>query len=82
MKGVNWVNGSESGEDAGWSVMKAGYNAFRHFLSPNCRRFLFNCLFYSTPLFSSTLSSDIADNPDAPCSSYIQDMQVGHIRGP
>ena len=25
---------------------------------------------------SSTLSRDIADNPDAPCSSYIQEMQV------
>ena len=26
--------------------------------------------------FSSTLSRDIADSPDAPCSGYIQDMQV------
>ena len=63
--------------------MKTGVNAFCHFLFPNCRFFcLFVCLFYSTSLFSSTLSRDIADNPDAPCSSYIQDMQVGHNRGP
>lgn len=26
--------------------------------------------------WSSTLSRDIADNPDAPCSGYIQDLQV------
>ncbi|KAM7439206.1 Conserved oligomeric Golgi complex subunit [Porites harrisoni] len=30
---------------------------------------------HSEDFSSSTLSRDIADNPDAPCSSYIQDMQ-------
>ena len=33
-------------------------------------------------LFSSTLSHDIADSPDAPCSGYIQELQVrGHSNG-
>lgn len=30
---------------------------------------------HSEDFTSSTLSRDIADNPDAPCSGYIQDMQ-------